>query len=163
MDCRSAVDMARAELDRHGLRQVYVSLTHRASRRFGAAIHRYGQPWELRLSAKLVVLNEEAQVRDVILHEVAHLLAGHAAGHGPRWQEVCRRIGARPERCYDAAVVARPPAPLALVCPGCHRRQDVYRRSRRVSRRQACAECCDRHANGRFGARFELQLVANRA
>ncbi len=36
------------------------------------------------------------QVTDTILHEIAHALAGAAAGHGPSWCNVAKRIGATP-------------------------------------------------------------------
>ena len=38
----------------------------------------------------------EAEIRDTILHEIAHALAGPEARHGPRWKAVARRIGATP-------------------------------------------------------------------
>ena len=37
-----------------------------------------------------------AQVTDTILHEIAHALAGNAAGHGPAWRNTAKRIGALP-------------------------------------------------------------------
>lgn len=36
------------------------------------------------------------QVMDTLLHEVAHAIAGHKAGHGPEWREVCRDLGCTP-------------------------------------------------------------------
>ena len=38
----------------------------------------------------------EAEVRDTILHEIAHALAGPEARHGPAWKAAARRIGATP-------------------------------------------------------------------
>jgi len=43
----------------------------------------------------------EEQVRDTILHEIAHAIAGHKAGHGWQWKAECRRIGANPNRTAD--------------------------------------------------------------
>src|SRR5262249_31162680 len=37
-------------------------------------------------------------IRDTLLHEIAHALAGRDAGHGPLWKAMCRRAGAKPER-----------------------------------------------------------------
>ena len=52
-----------------------------------------------------VELNDEDEVTDTILHEVAHALAyqrhgsaGH--GHGRIWKSICVEIGARPERLH---------------------------------------------------------------
>lgn len=41
----------------------------------------------------------EAEVRDTILHEVAHVLAGHAAAHQIAWKVIAVRIGATPSAC----------------------------------------------------------------
>src|SRR5688572_8898033 len=41
---------------------------------------------------------------NVILHEVAHALAGHAAGHGPAWMSIARRIGCDGRRCHSMEV-----------------------------------------------------------
>jgi predicted SprT family Zn-dependent metalloprotease len=63
------------------------------------------------------VLLPEDEIRDVILHEIAHALAGHKAGHGPVWKAAARKVGAKPSRC--AAPSARPPAPIEGRCPKC--------------------------------------------
>lgn len=74
---------------------------------------------EISLSRTLVSLNSEKEVLDTILHEIAHALAvtetGENCGHDERWKAICRRIGARPERCYDASEVTTPDAPWVLV------------------------------------------------
>lgn len=53
-------------------------------------------PVSITLSRYLLVCSDE-QVRDTILHEVAHAMAP-ADGHGYRWRQACRQIGASPER-----------------------------------------------------------------
>ena len=40
-----------------------------------------------------------AQIADTILHEIAHALAGPAAGHGPAWKVIARKLGATPKSC----------------------------------------------------------------
>ena len=42
------------------------------------------------------------QVRDTILHEIAHALVGPGHGHDAVWKRKCREVGARPERCGQA-------------------------------------------------------------
>lgn len=44
---------------------------------------------------------DEAHVRDTILHEIAHVLAGSQAKHGPGWKVVASRIGATPKSCGE--------------------------------------------------------------
>ena len=38
----------------------------------------------------------DAEIRDTILHEIAHALVGPAAHHGPEWKAAARRLGATP-------------------------------------------------------------------
>lgn len=39
-----------------------------------------------------------AHVKDTVLHEIAHALAGHEAKHGPVWQKIAKEIGANGQR-----------------------------------------------------------------
>lgn len=40
-------------------------------------------------------------VRDTVLHEIAHALAGPGTGHGRAWQEQAIRLGCRPTSCVS--------------------------------------------------------------
>lgn len=62
------------------------------------------QKKEIRLSKWYVELNDEAEVRDTILHEIAHALSyerhgSKGIGHGRLWKSICREIGATPRAC----------------------------------------------------------------
>lgn len=111
----------------------------------------------IELSAPFVVRNDESQVRDVILHEIAHALtpppepnenpdgmttsvpppAGHRP-HGPAWRAMCLKIGANPDRLNATAVA--PPGEWRAVCPGC---QTTHHRHRRPApdRTYVCKAC----------------------
>ncbi|MEX1015899.1 MAG: SprT-like domain-containing protein [Phycisphaeraceae bacterium] len=105
----------------------------------------------IRLSRHLVQLNSDAEVRDTILHEIAHALAGLEHGHDAHWQAVCRRIGATPQRLAGEAVVT-PPARYQVVCGDC--RQVLVHRHRRVDRRwlkRAYCRFCGPATTGRLG------------
>lgn len=59
---------------------------------------------EIRLSRWYVELNDMADVKDTILHEIAHALSyerygSRGIGHGVLWKKVCREIGAIPRSC----------------------------------------------------------------
>ena len=60
----------------------------------------YG-PRVIQLSLHFVLLNDDAAVRDTLLHEIAHALVGPGHGHDAVWKHKCREVGARPERICD--------------------------------------------------------------
>jgi predicted SprT family Zn-dependent metalloprotease len=68
----------------------------KAARFLGMTVHSHKT---IRLSAPWIFKAEEACIRDVILHEIAHALVGPGCGHGYVWQQRAKQLGARPERC----------------------------------------------------------------
>lgn len=116
MNPTAALELLQNKLEEHGLAERgWTGTLDNAERRFGLC---RPAKKEISISRTLVALNSEEEVLDTILHEVAHALAGieHRAncGHDERWQAICRRIGARPERCYDGEEVNAPDAPWVL-------------------------------------------------
>ena len=95
MNLYAARDLALALMRQHGLHDWTFRFDH-ARRRFGSCRPRRRL---ITLSRPLAFLNEEAQVRDTILHEIAHALTPWD-GHGRNWKRKCIEIGAEPRRCY---------------------------------------------------------------
>ncbi|WP_428101371.1 SprT-like domain-containing protein [Candidatus Rariloculus sp.] len=94
---------ARELMDQHGLNEWTL--------RFSAARKKLG---ECRARQKLILLSRAhavngapGAVTDTILHEIAHALAGSAAGHGPAWKATARRLGAIPKSCAPESDEAR--------------------------------------------------------
>jgi predicted SprT family Zn-dependent metalloprotease len=117
MNLYLARDLARSLMAQHGLRDWTFRFDH-ARRRFGKCSTRRKL---ISLSRPLTLLNSEDEVRDTILHEIAHALTPDD-GHGKRWKAMCNQIGARPVRCYTDAMVISPPrrvAPYQIGCPSC--------------------------------------------
>ena len=96
---------------------------------------RYG-PKEVAVSAFYVDGTAPMEgVLDTIRHEVAHILAGPRAKHGPKWKNWARRVGAKPNRCGDVAISHMPKRKYQGLCRGCdkvgarrHRRTDLSNR-----------------------------------
>ena len=85
MDLRDAYALAEHLLDHHGLRDWQVAYDS-AKRRAGVCRFR---DRTIGLSAPLTALHSEDDVRDTILHEIAHALAGPRHGHdatGAGWR-----------------------------------------------------------------------------
>lgn len=134
MDVWDASVMARRLMAEHGLGG-WTFRFNRAKRCLGLCV--YG-PKRIELSWHFVRRNDEAAVRDTVLHEIAHALAGPKAGHGPKWKAMCRRVGAKPERCDREA--AMPPGRWRATCPGCG--QTFTRHRRPMSGRSySCRRC----------------------
>lgn len=106
-----------------------------SKRRFGLC--HYGRKF-ISVSAILSSLNSEAEVRDTILHEIAHALAGHEAGHGARWKYIARAIGCNAKRCYSHMTVATPERKITIECPEC---ESKGKRHRRLSSDRYCVKC----------------------
>ena len=100
MDLDEALAMGRQLLDQHGLDE-WDFRFDRAKRRAGLC--RFDDR-VISLSRYLTQLHDAEQVRDTVLHEIAHALAGPEAGHGPTWQAKARQVGARPRRTLPAEV-----------------------------------------------------------
>ena len=140
MEIGAAREMARGLMDEHGL-QGWQLTFDRAKRRAGVC--RPGQR-TIGLSRPLTELHDVAQVRDTVLHEIAHALAGPRAGHGPRWREIAAAIGAVPQRCLpsDAPTVA---GAWVGTCPAGHT-IDRHRRPTQVSSCRECSRASDPEA-----------------
>lgn len=121
----------------HGLSGWSFRFDH-ARRRFGSCRLREKA---ITLSRPLTILNSVEQVRDTLLHEIAHALTP-GDNHGSRWRAACLRIGANPKRCYTEEEVTSPPrrpAPYRLGCRSCD--WWVERRRKMSGKRYVCAKC----------------------
>jgi predicted SprT family Zn-dependent metalloprotease len=136
----SSYTLANALLVEHGLRDVkcpwVIKLTndHRTA---GVCMH--GRHI-IELSAPLASIWSEENTRDTILHEIAHALTGE--GHTPEWRACCRKIGARPSRCWGGNGEAVIPEKWKGTCPSGH---VLYRaRETKKMRRMSCDKCSRR-------------------
>lgn len=79
------------------------------------------------------------EIHQVLLHEVAHAMAGTRAGHGAKWKAIARDLGYEGSRLHDGAV-ATELAPWVGTCPAGHQ----HYRYRRPTRPLACGRCSRR-------------------
>lgn len=110
----------------------------RAVRRFGCCHHNLKL---ITLSKALTELNSLEQVKDTILHEIAHAMAGIGHGHDQYWKSICRQIGATPERCYKLSEVVQPIKQYRYlaVCEHCGHHSYKMRKPRST---YSCGHCC---------------------
>ncbi len=136
MDTREAVRLGEALVRQHLPDEGWTVGLDRAVRRAGACHY---DDRRITVSRLLVERADEPEVRQVVLHEVAHALAGHAAGHGPAWRAVAASVGASASRLHDRPI-AEQRAPWTGTCPAGHE----HRRFRRPTRPTSCGLCSRR-------------------
>lgn len=132
MHLSAATNLARELMDAHGLAEWNLKLDS-AKRRAGATVPAKRQ---IRFSKEHLALYSPQQVRLVVLHEIAHALAGPGTKHGPRWRAICLEIGGDGRATLDPSWPQ--PAPLWRgTCPRGH----VILRYRKTTRPQSCGIC----------------------
>lgn len=84
-------------------------------------------------------MNSENDVKDVILHEIAHALIGHGNGHNRVFYRKCIEIGSTPQRCYGQNI-KKPKPKYYVYCP--NHCMSTYRN--RKLRGAYCPKCMSR-------------------
>jgi predicted SprT family Zn-dependent metalloprotease len=135
MDFAAAEQLARQEMTRCGIGG-WAFGWNRRKRSLGLCRYRERR---IELSVYFVKANDGEQVRETILHEIAHALAGEKAGHGPLWKAMCQRVGCKPVRC-DHGDAVMPKGRWVARCTACGKE---YWRHRRPTRRATywCRGC----------------------
>ena len=87
------------------------------------------------------MVNPETEVKNTILHEIAHALVGPGFGHGPVWKAKARSIGCTAERTGKIEVKAA--AKYEVTCTLCSHVYSYYRRPKWIHRLDSiwCTRC----------------------
>lgn len=132
MNLVEARNLARDLMDQHGLTDWRFEYDD-AKRRAGMC---HFARRRISISAPLATVYDESEVRDTVLHEIAHALAGREAGHGAEWRAKAREIGCSGMRYVDPNAPALD-GPWIGVCPAGHR----MTRFRRPGVPMSCRKC----------------------
>ena len=155
MNIWEARQLAWSLIDKHGLKDKGWTFEFDNSKKT------FGQCWTSRklieLSRPLTELNDEEQVKDTILHEIAHALVGNEHGHNRVWQTKAKAIGCNGKRCYDTTSVIVPPKKWVAICQSCKTIHSAYRRTKG----SACGVCCKKYNNGRYSDEYLLNWQIN--
>lgn len=133
MDLRKADGMARELLAEHGLHG-WSFRFDRARVRAGAC--HYGTR-TITLSPWITAAHDPSQVRETLLHEIAHALVGPRHAHDAVWRARARSIGATGQRCYVGGEEPVVPGRWQGRCVAGH----VVHRHRRPTRVLLCTRC----------------------
>ena len=135
MEIPQVLALARALMDEHGVGDWELTLD-RARRRAGLTDHARHR---ISLSRALMELYDADEVRETVLHEIAHARVGAAHGHDAVWRAEAVRLGASGRRLVprEAPQVA---GRWVGTCPAGH----TVSRLRRPTTPLACARCSRR-------------------
>lgn len=126
-----------------------------AKRRFGLC------NWSkkiISLSQPLCEMNLENgdQIKDTILHEIAHALDAVVFGrssHGARWNRIATSIGCSGDRCYSSEAVVKPKSKYTLICPECGYEVSAHKMPKRS---KSCGKCCSH-----YNDKYKFKIVQN--
>ena len=90
----------------------------------------------IQLSKYLVEIHSVDDSMQTLLHEVAHAMAGHEAGHSKAWLKIAKSIGYRNEK-FTGKEIAEKTAPWVGVCPRGH----LHYRYRKPAAMTSCTIC----------------------
>ena len=141
MELNYTAELARTLMEQYGLSSWNFRYDN-AVRRFGCCNYRYKT---ISLSKKLVEINNEKEVKETILHEIAHAIVGIYHGHDEVWRKTAMLIGCDGNRCYSTDVVNTLESKYYAICPICgyeHKRNRLPKYGARTS--------CGRCSGGKF-------------
>lgn len=129
---RLAETAAQAErlLSEHGL-SAWSFQFDDASRRAGCCDY---ETKVISLASQFALTAVPAEVRDTILHEIAHALVGPRHNHDSVWKKTARSIGCTADRCHSVVFA---PSKYIVSCPRC----GWHERANRKERRLVCKTC----------------------
>jgi predicted SprT family Zn-dependent metalloprotease len=91
---------------------------------------------KITVSKYLSLVHDIDDVKQTILHEIAHALSGPKAGHGKKWLATAKKIGYRNET-YTGEEIAEAYAPYQGLCPNGHK----HYRYQKPKRLYSCNLC----------------------
>ena len=151
MKLNEARDLAIQLMNKHGITQQGWSFEFdNAKRRFGCCKYRLKK---ITLSVYLTELNKLEDVKNTILHEIAHALCPRE-GHSPIWRAKAIEIGCDGNRCYSSNEVETVKGNYTATCVGCNKE---FSRFRYTTKSQSCGNC----SGGRYNPQYKLVWVKN--
>lgn len=88
------------------------------------------------VSKYLAARYEDDEIHQVLLHEIAHALAGPRAGHGTAWKRTADELGYDGKRTHDGSA-SNELAPWLGLCPASHE----HHRFRKPVKPLSCGVC----------------------
>lgn len=145
-------DLGLRLLSKHGL--YYWSL------RFNTSVKSYGRCNHTRkiifISKKYIVNNTIEDIKNTILHEIAHALLPYHHKHDNVWRNKAIEIGCD-GKIYVGENTIRPEKKYKGICNTCNK---TIKRHRRIFK-LACGNCCQKYNNNKYSNKFVFTWSVN--
>jgi predicted SprT family Zn-dependent metalloprotease len=121
------------------LQRAYFELSNRMTSAAGLATVGGPNTGRIKLSVKIFTDprnadTAEADLRNTVLHELAHIAAPRGSKHGPVWKRLAVKFGCTGEQFHEMAVTKRQRWDWDVTCPGCGHKVGVLRNRATVAR-----------------------------
>jgi hypothetical protein len=102
------------------------------------------------VSRYLAARYDDDEVRQILLHEIAHALAGSKAGHGPKWRTIAKQIGYDGKRTHDGTppTISHPSSAIARRATSFFDSSEQLARSRAVAAAEVSTAIASSHGTG---------------
>jgi predicted SprT family Zn-dependent metalloprotease len=130
-------ELVATEMEWHGLSQQSWRVAYdRGRRRAGKCVHRSKT---LSFSRHLIARGSPADMRNTVLHEISHALAGPTHGHDRTWRTIALQIGCDGKRCHNIELA---PATWIYACSsGCWNSPRFKRSHLGTTLQRTCRMC----------------------
>jgi predicted SprT family Zn-dependent metalloprotease len=128
-------DLAAREIEWHGLTQRAWRVKYNHSRTCAGECDMRAKT--LSFSRHLIARGPLKELRNTLLHEIAHALAGARHDHDQTWRSIALKIGCDGERCYNFELA--PHKWLFRCSAGCWQTRRHRRHS--IDTKQTCRKC----------------------
>lgn len=105
----------------------------------------------IKLSKPFIEAMNEAEVKDVILHEIAHALTPYK-GHSHEWKRKAIEIGCSGKRTCSIGIKGK----YNFKCPNCNKSFSFHRK---LKLKHCCSACCEKYNNGKADLKYQLVEV----
>jgi predicted metal-dependent hydrolase len=121
-----------------------------AKRRLGAC--NYGKK-KISLSKSFVLLNNKFFIEKIILHEIAHALAGFKAKHSQKFYETLKKINGNLDKNL-LLQIKKTPYSYQGQCETCKKIYYTYKSNKNI----ACKSCCIKYNKGQFSSKYQIKF-----
>jgi predicted SprT family Zn-dependent metalloprotease len=97
---------------------------------------------QIKFSVHYLLKSSQREIRNVILHEIAHALVGPGHHHDYVWRRQARAIGCTAMRCASPEAVSTATPNYIIKCTRCGKEYPRYRLKRKLTNGSYRSTCC---------------------